>query len=228
MNILITSQYYYPEQFLITEIAEELAKIGHSVTVLTGLPNYPSGIVSNEYKYLKKRHEFVNGVEIIRCPEIPRGNATLIHLLFNYISYVIFASIRVLFLKDYDVVFSYQVTPVTQVIPAIIYSKLNKKPLLVYCLDLFPANFEHWTSNKSLFYRIVKIISGWIYRQADILAVSSKSFIEYMKNINHVPLDKIIYLPQHASDAMIDIDMTSVENGIYDFMFAGNIGKGKI
>ena len=40
MNLLIVSEYYYPERFLITEIAEKLVEDGHSVTVLTGRPNY--------------------------------------------------------------------------------------------------------------------------------------------------------------------------------------------
>ena len=43
MKILIVSQYYYPEQFQINEIAPELVRRGHEVTVLCGVPNYPKG-----------------------------------------------------------------------------------------------------------------------------------------------------------------------------------------
>lgn len=41
MNILVICQYYYPEPFRISDICEAMAKRGHEVTVLTGLPNYP-------------------------------------------------------------------------------------------------------------------------------------------------------------------------------------------
>ena len=41
MNILIVSQYYWPENFRINELSKELVKLGNNVTVLTGLPNYP-------------------------------------------------------------------------------------------------------------------------------------------------------------------------------------------
>ena len=41
MRILVVCQYYYPENFQINDIAEQLTADGHEVTVLTGLPNYP-------------------------------------------------------------------------------------------------------------------------------------------------------------------------------------------
>ena len=50
MKILIVSQYYYPEQFQINEIAPELVKRGHDVTVICGIPNYPKGKVFPGYE----------------------------------------------------------------------------------------------------------------------------------------------------------------------------------
>ena len=60
MKILVVCQYYYPEQFRINDICESLVKEKHQVTVLTGLPNYPDGIVPKEYKHRKKRKECIN------------------------------------------------------------------------------------------------------------------------------------------------------------------------
>ena len=53
MRILVVCQYYYPENFQINDIAEQLAADGHEVTVLTGLPNYPLGVVPEEYKSIE-------------------------------------------------------------------------------------------------------------------------------------------------------------------------------
>ena len=69
MKILIVSQYYYPEQFQINEIAPALVELGHSVTVLTGLPNYPKGEIYEGYKDAHKSREVINGVEVIRVKE---------------------------------------------------------------------------------------------------------------------------------------------------------------
>ena len=57
MKILIISQYYYPEQFQINEIAPELVRRGHEVTVVCGLPNYPKGEIFEGYERKMKTVE---------------------------------------------------------------------------------------------------------------------------------------------------------------------------
>jgi hypothetical protein len=66
MNILIVCQYYFPEQFQVNEIAPELVRRGHQVTVLTGLPNYPSGVVPEEYGHNRSCREVIEGVGRMR------------------------------------------------------------------------------------------------------------------------------------------------------------------
>ena len=55
MNLLIISQYYHPEQFQINEIAPDLVRRGHGVTVVCGLPNYPGGKVFEGYESKESR-----------------------------------------------------------------------------------------------------------------------------------------------------------------------------
>ena len=87
-EILIISQYYFPEQFRINDISEEWYKRGYEVTVLTGIPNYPNGSYYRGYGLFSKRKEIHNGINVIRLPIIPRGN-NKITLALNYISFVI-------------------------------------------------------------------------------------------------------------------------------------------
>ena len=54
MKILIISQYFYPENFRINDLAVELKKRGHIITILTGLPNYPKGEYFEGYSNKKK------------------------------------------------------------------------------------------------------------------------------------------------------------------------------
>ena len=86
MKILTVCQYYYPEDFQVTPICEQLAADGHQVTVLTGLPNYPTGVVPEEYK-TGRRDEVIGGVRVIRCHEIGRKKGAL-PLALNYFSIV--------------------------------------------------------------------------------------------------------------------------------------------
>ena len=69
MKILVISQQYWPENWRIVDICEELVKEGNSVTVICGLPNYGTGIILPEYEKGKNRKQVHNGVQIIRCYE---------------------------------------------------------------------------------------------------------------------------------------------------------------
>ena len=55
MRVLIISQYFWPENFRVNELSEELNKLGHKVTILTGYPNYPSGRIFEELKKNKSK-----------------------------------------------------------------------------------------------------------------------------------------------------------------------------
>lgn len=72
MKILVVCQHYWPENFRVTEISEELVRRGHQVTALVGLPNYPTGVIPEEYRRHQNRRQVRNGVEIRRCFEIGR------------------------------------------------------------------------------------------------------------------------------------------------------------
>ncbi len=226
MNILFFSQYYYPEQFLINEIAPALVQRGHGVTVVTGLPNYPSGVIEKEYRKKDKRTETVNGVRIVRCPIIPRGH-NKIQLLLNYVSYMLSASGKARGIKeDFDIVISYQLTPILQVYPAILYARRKKRKLLMYNLDLAPMSGSGFVGNKKMIFSLYSKLSRRLMNACDCIAVTSRSFIEYNSRVNGVPTEKMVYLPQHASDAMMGADMSAEDNGVTDFMFAGNIAHG--
>lgn len=226
MNILAICQNYFPEQFRITDICEKLSKDNKNITIVTGLPNYPKGYIEKEYRWLKKRNEKINGVNIIRTWEIGRRKGTLFRIL-NYFSYAISASIKVLFLGNkYDVVYVYQLSPVLMAIPGIIYKKIYKKRLVLYCLDLWPESLKAGGQNeKSKIYKLFDKISNWIYNSADEILVTSKSFIPNFekrlnKNIN------ITYLPQYAESELV-LKKQEKKDGKEEvnIVFAGNIGK---
>jgi len=230
MKILIYSQNYFPEPFRPQFIAEELVSLGHIVTVVTGLPNTSIGKIQKEYRFLKKRNEYVNGVKVIRVPIVAKKNKA-IFLGLNYLSYFLFASLRTFFLSwKYDVVFAYQLTPVTQVLPAILYKKLHRKKLVTYCLDLWPENLvsSNYVKKTSLIYKSFYKLSKWIYKNSDTILLSSKSFQDYFTEYLNVPAKKLFYWPQFAEDINVNSeinDVTILNDEDFNIVFAGNIGK---
>ena len=234
MKILIISQYYFPEQFQINEIAPELVMRGHDVTVLCGVPNYPKGVVfdgyENEEKVKDREREYFEktGVRVIHVEQVPRGKNP-ISLIRNYISFVRNSrkSVRILE-KDFDVVLGYQLSPITSMYAALEYKKQTGTPVMYYTLDLWPVSAEAMLkSKKNPAFLWVKRISKKLYLGADRVVVTSRPFIDYLQKEIGYPVERMSYLPQHANMGMIDDDLSAEDNGVADFMFAGNLGKGQ-
>jgi len=118
MQILLVSQYFWPESFRINDLCLALKERGHDISVLTGKPNYPKGTFSNGYSFFSKRIEVWNGIKIFRSPLIPRGKGNGIQLFVNYFSFAFFASIRMLFINQkFDRIFVYEPSPITVGLP---------------------------------------------------------------------------------------------------------------
>ena len=224
MKILVVCQYYYPEPFRITDICEELVKRGHRITVLTGLPNYPEGIILKEYKKKEHRDEIRNGVRVIRCNEHGRGKGP-VNLLWNYYSFAISGKRMVKKLdKDFDLVLINQLSPILMALPGIKYAKKYGKRTILYCYDLWPASLTAGGIKRGSFlYKHFDKISKRIYNQVDHICVTSRSFIESLEIEHKVDKNKISYLPQYCEDLFGNVKDEPHEG--FNFVFAGNIGK---
>ena len=225
MRILLVCQYYYPEQFKVNDISAELVKLGHEVTVLTGLPNYPSGVIPDHYRQGKNRIETINGVEVVRVPLIPRGKSKL-RLVLNYVSFALTASWRALSMQmDFDVILVYQLSPVFMVLPGLVAKARSRKPLVLYCQDLWPDSAAAAGVKKGSFiYTILLWVSRWLYHRGDKVIVSSSLFKDYFRDVIGIK-DPVHYLPVYAEDLFEDIPPNDVGSEIINLLFAGNIGE---
>lgn len=232
MKILFVSQYFYPETFRGNDIVFDLVTKGHSVTVLTGKPNYPSGFFYKGYKFWGVQHEEIEGAKVIRIPTIPRGKGGALRLILNYFSFIIFSFYFARFKidKDYDIIFVQQLSPVTMALPGIWALRRNyKAKLYLWVLDLWPESVESTSgfSNKFVLTLLDKLVV-YIYSKADYILVSSKSF---EKSINKRSVNKkIVYFPNWAEslyedqEVEEDLELPILPNG-FNIMFAGNIGE---
>lgn len=221
MKILVVTQYYYPEPFRINEICEELVRRGHGVTVLTGRPNYPDGKVYSGYENAHLE-EVVNGVKVIRCKMRPRKTGS-VNLLLNYLSFWYKASCKVRQLPDsFDVVYSYQLSPITSSKPACWYSKKYHKPHFLYCLDIWPESVIENISPNSIVYKYITRLSRNTYSESDMIGVTSPSFKDYLRKLTNLPKERFVYIPQHARDLQV-IDGSSDDNCL-NIVFTGNVG----
>ena len=223
-KILVVSQYYYPEEFQINAICEKLAELNHKVEVITGLPNYPKGYVLKDYKKLKKRKEIHNNVSIERNFEIGRRNNPLF-LILNYISFSFISSIKYLFKKkDFDLIFIYQLSPVLSALPGIVLGKKYKKPIILYCCDIWPESIKTLgIGEKNFIFKIGKSISRYVYKNCNKIIVQSPPFIDYFQSELGVTKNKIEYIPQFADSSYLKEDYY-INNIVKNIVFLGNVG----
>ena len=226
MRILAVCQHYWPEDFQITAVCEDLAARGHDVTVLAGLPNYPSGVIPQEYRRGKRRREERNGVHIVRAWEATRKPGAF-GLAVNYYSFVCAAKRTVKKLRgDFDVVFAYQLSPVMMADPAVLYKRMYGVPLMLYCCDLWPESMKVMIGEKFPgLLELYRRVSKRIYDAADMVAVQSSAFIQYFEQVHFLSREDIRYIPQFANDDYLNEDFSKERSDRVNFALMGNMGR---
>lgn len=230
MRILLVTQYFYPEVFKSNDLAFELAKRGHQVDALVGIPNYPEGKYYKGYGIFKKRHEVVNGVNVYRTFQTPRGKGGW-RLPVNYFSFVISGCLRILFQfawkKKYDCIIGHEPSPIFQAYPALLLRKLRKTPFYYWIMDLWPDAMKSGggVKNEKVLNTVDKMVKN-IYKQTDKILITSKRFREPISAKGDFA-DKIIYFPNWSDDILQmddSFEIPKLPDG-FKIMIAGNLGK---
>jgi glycosyltransferase involved in cell wall biosynthesis len=231
VKLLIVSQYFWPENFRVNDLATELRNRGHEITVLTGWPNYPAGKIYDGFSKYPKEYSSLNGVNILRVPLASRGQGAL-RLVINYFSFVISASLfgpLKLFRKKYDVIFVYEPSPITVGIPAILFKFIKKTPIVFWVLDLWPESLSAVGAVKSkTILCAIGLIVKFIYKNCDLILAQSKSFISGIEK--YCDKNKIIeYFPSWSeelfhNELILPAPEIDKNENLFNILFAGNIG----
>lgn len=226
MKILILSQYFYPETFSINTVATELKNRGFDVTVLTGYPNYPMGEIFEGYGFDIPYETNIDGVNVVRVKARPRktGKVNLALCYYSFFSKT-YKWLKKHY-KEYDLIYCFEVSPITACLPATKLKKKRGMPYVINVQDMWPECFECVMNVHSpLIIKPLRKLSDYIYKNADKLLCSSKSFCEEFKS-RKIAEDKLVFWPQFANDYGVSNNETVEEYKTpYRFVFAGNIGK---
>lgn len=228
MRILVISQYFWPENFKINDLVLGLKERGHEVSVLTGLPNYPSGNFFEGYNSTSS-DEVWEGIKVYRSKLIPRGNGG-VKLFLNYISFVVYGWLKVNQIKgSFDKIFVYEPSPITVGLPAIHASKKFKAPYYFWVQDLWPESLTAAGGIKNpLILSFFDKITRLIYKKAEKVLVQSEGFKDYILK-QGVPQDKLIFYPNSTEafykEKQSSLDYEKLLPEGFKIIFAGNLGK---
>jgi glycosyltransferase involved in cell wall biosynthesis len=212
MKILYVSQYFPPEMGApaarAAELSQHWAATGHDVTVLTGFPNHPTGVIPPEYRDKFRRlvaHEQTNGVNVVRTWLLPFPNRKAHERMLNYSSFCISAASTGLFLSRPDVVIA--TSPQLLVgLSGWWLARWKRAPFVFEVRDLWPESLAAVGMGKgdSLLHRSLAKIAGFLYRHANRIVVVTPAFEVYLVEHWNVPREKI----------------SVIENGVETQLFA--------
>lgn len=223
MKILVVCQFYYPENFVISKIAEKLVELGHDVTVLTGKPNYGYGYILPEYKNV--RSEVINGVKVERVNLIARKKSRL-SIINNYLSFWKNSKRWIRRCKTkFDIVYSMSLSPVTILSAGNLYKKKHGVPHIVHCVDLWPESVlvTNAVRKSSLVYKILYKWSRDLYSHVDKVLIGSPSYSEYFKDVLKLDVPTV-FVPQPSLVEKTDIDPFGFDKDYFNILYCGNLG----
>jgi len=232
MKILIVSQYFWPEEFRINDCARELQTRGHTVVVLTGMPNYPKGILFEGYHWWRPATEDYHGVTVVRVPMVSRGQKQPWRLILNYASFALMGSILGPWRcrGKFDVIFVYEPSPITVGVPAIVLKWRKQCPIVFWVQDLWPESLSATGAVQSrVVLQLTERLVRWIYQRCDLILVQSRGFINSIiamgaerSCIHYFPnWAEALYVPQECAPE--ERERRGIPKG-FCLMFAGNIG----
>jgi colanic acid biosynthesis glycosyl transferase WcaI len=232
LRLLVVSQYFWPEDFRINELVSELSGRGHMVTVLTGKPNYPSGVVFPEFAADPARFSSYAGARIIRASMLPRGQGKL-RLLLNYVSFAIGATIAGwLALRDeqFDAIFVFEPSPVTVGLPALALRATRGWPVAFWVLDQWPDSLRAVGVVRSArLLSLVGMLVRAIYSRCDVILSPSRLLLPQISKYAG-PRQRVEYFPNWAEAGYAAASVNAAPEvplapGVFSVMFAGNIGE---
>jgi len=233
MRLLIVTQYFWPEFFLINKLSQKFCNLGHDVTVVTGKPNYPEGEIFEGYISSGVTHESYGPVDVIRLPLRPRKKG-FVNLVFNYLSFVVsglYHIPRLLEGKEFDIILVFAPSPITAAIPAIWFNRKKKFYSAIWVQDLWPESLVATGHIKNrITLKIIRLLVGWIYKNVDILLAQSHSFKKSLTE--YVDKKKVIFYPNSVENpdnikehSALPLDIEEIFKSGFKIVFTGNIGS---
>jgi len=181
MNILYITQYFPPDkgaaQIRAWEMAQNLTRLGHKVTVVTEFPNHPLGIVPEQYRFKFFQREWSRGIEVIRSYVKASPKKNFISRLMFYLSFMGTSIIGAIKLKHkYDLVYATS-SPLFVGLSGYIISRIKRIRFVFEVRDIWPdAAVALGELKNKLFIRIASLTEKFCYGKCSKVIVVTKGY----------------------------------------------------
>lgn len=232
-RVLVLSQYYAPEPVpKPSELAEALAMRGHSVSVITGFPNYPSGWVFPGFRLRLVSKEQRAGLPIVRTLIYPYHGDSASGRCLNYLSFMISSVLGSFFTPPCDVIYVWH-PPLTIGVAAWIIGRLKHAPFVYDVTDIWPESLtiSGKVTNPLMIWAIHQL-ERFVYKRAQHLLVVTPHAKENLI-AKGIPPEKITVAVPWVDETLfskgpdangLDFRAQHGLGGRFVVMYAGNMG----
>jgi glycosyltransferase involved in cell wall biosynthesis len=178
-----------------SELARHWADLGHEVTVLTGFPNHPTGVVPAEWRGRLRRfihREPIDGVNVVRTWLWPLPNRKAHERMRNYASFCVSAALTGLGIERPDVIIA--TSPQLLVgLSGWWLAAWKRTPFVFEVRDLWPESLVAVGAGdeNSLLHRALAAIAGFLYKRATHIVVVTPAFKDHLVRVWKVAAEKI-------------------------------------
>jgi glycosyltransferase involved in cell wall biosynthesis len=179
-------------------MARELDRLGCSVRVITGMPNYPVGKIYPGYEGKLTSREEIDGVPVRRMWLYPATGRSTIRRILNYLSFTATGALALLFQGKVDLVFV-EAQPVTLAFPAFLNRLFRRVPYVYNTPDLQVeyAAEDRWVGLRLLI-RFARWLEGFLMRRALAVTTVTHAFIEHFERERNISRNRLAFLPNGA------------------------------
>lgn len=232
MRVRILTQYYDPEPATrLISLARQLFAAGHSVEVLTAIPNFPAGTYYAGYRSSLISEEQRQGVRVVRTYVWPYHGPVTYKRLMNYGTFAVSSLLGARRLADFDVLYVYH-PPLTISVPAYLMTWLKAVPFIYDVQDIWPeAGVAAGVIKSGPMVRFMTAWARWAYKHATQITVLSPEFVDILTQ-QGVPREKISVIPNWADESIYyprpvgDVrKRLGISPEAFVVMYAGNMGS---
>lgn len=205
LRVMFLTQYFPPEigapQIRMFELAKRLDQAGDAVTVVTGFPNYPTGVIQDGYRGRFSMEERMDGVRVVRRWLFATPNAGFFKRLVNQFSFSLSSLLGARTVGPVDVIFV-QSPPLPIGIAALVYARLKRAPFVFNVSDVWPQSAVELGMLRNRFaIRLAEMLEMHIYRRAARVTVPTKGILESLA-ARGVPRSKLFLLTNGVDTAI--------------------------
>ncbi len=231
-EILVITSYYPPETGAasnrIHHLANGLKIKGYNVSVLTPLPNYPTGKIFEQYKGKTRDLTIENGITVHRLWIYASNSKNKLLRLLAMLSYSLSLIWFFLWKKIPDKVIV-QSPPLLVAFTCMLFLKSKKRKVILNISDLWPiAGLELGAFKRNFSYRMLEKIEAFNYKKADLImgqseeilshvgsVVGNKDMVLYRNYPDFEPPKKTTFAHSEGTIKIVYAGLLGVAQGIY-------------